>query len=59
MIMLIFEDGEEAAIQNILSMVGTKARVYDVGFQDKCTLAFHGSHLAIIQFTLYNSTKPY
>ena len=42
MIMLIFEDGEKAVIQNILSMVGTKARVYETGFQDRCTLAFHG-----------------
>ena len=42
MIMLIFEDGEEAVIQNILSMTGTKARVYDEGLQDKCTLAFPG-----------------
>ena len=42
MIMLIFEDGEEAVIQNILSMAGTKARVYEAGFQDKCTLAFPG-----------------
>ena len=40
MIMLIFEDGEEAVIQNILSMAGTKARVYEAGFQDRCTLAF-------------------
>ena len=42
MIMLIFEDGEEAVIQNILSMAGTKARVYEAGFQDRCTLAFPG-----------------
>ena len=41
MIMLIFEDGEEAVIQNILSMVVTKARVYEAGFQDRCTLAFY------------------
>ena len=32
MIMLIFEDNEEAVIQDILSMVGTKARVYDADF---------------------------
>lgn len=42
MIMMIFENGEEAVIQNILSMVGAKARVYDAGFQDGCTLAFSG-----------------
>ena len=59
MIMLIFEDGEKAVIQNIFSMVGAKARVYDVGFQDKCTLAFHRSHIAFIHYTIYNSTKSY
>ena len=42
MIMLIFEDGEEVVIQNILSMADTKARVYEAGFQDRCTLAFPG-----------------
>lgn len=49
MITLIFEDGEEAVIQNILSMVGTKARVYDAGLQDKCTLVFHGLVLDELQ----------
>ena len=49
MIMLIFEDGEEVVIQNILSMVGTKARVYEAGFKDRCTLAFHGLEIDELQ----------
>ena len=47
--MLIFEDGEEAVIQNILSMVGAKARVYD---------AFTFVHpLLIVTFETFERTK--
>ena len=57
MIMLFFEDGEEAVIQNILSMAGTKARVYDEGLQDKCTLVFHGLVLDELQHIVFREGR--
>lgn len=44
-------------IQNILSVAGTKARVYEAGFQDKCTLAFSGLVIDELQHVVLRESR--